>query len=154
MAHDQLGREQAGHTLDSVGLVGEAWLRLSASRDLRWASRPQFFAMAARAMRAVLVDHARARSTAKRGGGRVALTLDAARDAATEHSFEHLLAVDEALSRLAEIDSDACRAVECRYFAGLTLEETATALGLSLATLRRRWSFAKRWLRRELAGAA
>lgn len=160
LARRQLRRERRGHTLDSTALVHEAYLRLSGAGGLRPENRAHFFAIAARAMRAILVDHARARATAKRGGGAGVVSLDAldelegpgaSRCLVADHRAEQLLALDEALSRLAAVDVDACRTVECRYFVGLTLEEIATALDLSVGTVRRRWDFAKAWLHRELS---
>jgi RNA polymerase sigma-70 factor, ECF subfamily len=150
MARQSLARERPGHTLDSVALVNEAYLKLVDQRELRLANRAHFFAVAARAMRSLLIDYARARRAAKRGGGAAAVPLDDVADLIPAEQTDHLLALDDALSRLAEISEEACRTVECRYFTGLTLEEIAVVLGTSVATVRRRWSFAKAWLRREL----
>ena len=120
---------------------------------MQWQNRAHFFAIAARAMRSILVDHARARSAAKRNGGAVAVSLDDVPELMSDERAEHLIALDEALGRLAEVNDEACQLVECRYFAGLTLEESAVVLGLSVATARRRWDFAKVWLKRELGEA-
>jgi RNA polymerase sigma factor (TIGR02999 family) len=150
-ARRALQREAAGHTLQPTALVHEAYLRLVDQRPARFESRSQFFGVAARCMRQVLVDAARTRQAAKRGGGAQAVTLsdvDAA-GAAAERDVD-VIALDEALQRLAAIDPDQARLVELRYFAGLTLDETAAALGVSAATVSREWSVARRWLRREL----
>jgi RNA polymerase sigma factor (TIGR02999 family) len=153
VARRQLSHERTGHTLDSVALVHEAYLKLIVQGSVQWQNRAHFFAIAARAMRGILVDHARARSAAKRNGGAVAVSLDDVPDIMSDERAEHLIALDEALGRLAEVNDEACQLVECRYFAGLTLEEAAVVLGLSVATARRRWDFAKVWLKRELGEA-
>lgn len=150
LARRQLARERPGHTLDSVALVNEAYLKLVGHDGVRLQNRAHFFAVSARAMRAILVDYARARSAAKRGGGRVAVPLDEVAELISDEQAEHVAQLDEALARLAAVNEEASRAVECLYFGGLTLEETAEALGLSVATVRRRWSFAKAWLGRAL----
>jgi RNA polymerase sigma factor (TIGR02999 family) len=150
IARRSLSREQRGHTLDSVALVHEAYLKLVDQGDVRWENRAHFFAIAARAMRTLLIDYARARHAAKRGSGAAAVPLDEVAHFLPAEQADHLIALDAALTRLAEINEEACRTVECRYFAGLTLEEIAAVLDTSVATVRRRWSFAKAWLRREL----
>jgi len=151
VARRQLRNERTGHTLDSVALVHEAYLKLIVQEaGLQWQNRAHFFAIAARAMRSILVDHARGRAAAKRNGGAMAVSLDDAPDAAADQRAEHLLALDEALGRLSAVNDEAGQLVECRYFGGLTLDEAAVALGLSVATARRRWEFAKGWLKREL----
>ena len=119
-------------------------------RDLHWENRAHFFAIAARAMRSILIDHARTRCRLKRGGAAVPISLAAVAGAGLVDRDEHLLALDAALTRLAEVNEEACRVVEYRYFAGLTLEEVAAVLGTSVATVRRRWGFAKAWLHREV----
>ena len=146
-------RAQApGHTLQATGLVHEAYLRLVGQEGVEWQSRAHFFGVAGKAMRSILVDHARARGAAKRGGGGRQLTLGAA-DAAAEPAPEvDVLALDEALSRLAELDPEKTRLVELRYFAGLSIEETADVLGVSPATVKRQWQVARLWLKRELGG--
>jgi RNA polymerase sigma factor (TIGR02999 family) len=151
-----LRAQPAGHTLQPTALVHEAYLRL-VDRDgtgADWQDRCHFFAVAARVMRSVLVDHARARRTAKRGGGAHALTLDAAAAAAAaERSSDPGVDVellDEALTRLATLDPRQARVVELRYFAGLSIGEVAEALGVSHATVEREWKTARLWLRREL----
>lgn len=159
-ARRALRRETAGHTLSTTALVHEAYLRLVApgggAPGGAWQDRAQFFGIAAHLMRQVLVDHARTRNAAKRGGGAVAVTLGHARDVAapdagTDHAAD-VVAVHEALERLAALDPEQARLVELRYFGGLTLEETGAVLGVSAATVKREWAVARAWLRRELAG--
>jgi RNA polymerase sigma factor (TIGR02999 family) len=147
-------REGGAHTLQATALVHESYLRLVDLRQVEWRNRAQFFAIACTVMRRILVDHARARLTAKRGGGVVPITLaGAAHGGAQETDDVDLLALHEALERLAALDADQARLVELRYFGGLTIEETAEALGVSPATVKREWALARAWLRRELAGA-
>ena len=156
-ARRALRREAAGHTLQPTALVHEAYLKLVDQQPGRWQGRAQFFGVAARCMRQVLVDAARTRRAAKRGGGARPITLgDAEGLAATpaaegEAAGDDVLALDAALTRLAALDPDQARVVELRYFAGLTLDDTATTLGISPATVSREWTVARRWLRRELA---
>jgi RNA polymerase sigma factor (TIGR02999 family) len=139
-------RERRHHSLQPTGLVHEAYLRLAGSPELAWHSRAQFFAIAARVMRQVLVDHARRRRAAKREGCRVTLTEEAAPAAAPLD----VLDLEEALTELAELDARQARVVELRYFAGLAVEETAEALGLSARTVKREWQTARAWLQRRL----
>lgn len=153
IARRELARERPGHTLDSVALVHEAYLKLAGQGGLVWQNRTHFLAIAARAMRTILIDYARARATAKRGGGAAQLPLDEGLLLVSDDQLEELLALDEALGRLAEIDEQASQVVEQRYFAGMTLEEIAGVLNLSLATTQRRWAFAKAWLQQELREA-
>jgi RNA polymerase sigma factor (TIGR02999 family) len=151
-----LRREGDGHTLQTTGLVHEAWLRLDTQRDMHWESRSQFFAVAAQIMRRILVDHARRRHALKRGAAPKHVTLgavdreDRRSDAPTTLDPVDLLALDDALARLAELDAQKARLVELRYFAGLSMPEAAEALGVSLATVGREWAIARMWLRREL----
>lgn len=146
-------RESDVSTLQPTALVHEAYLRLVDQRA-PWHNRAQFFGVAAQAMRRVLVDHARARHAAKRGGGAPRITLgDAAAEqpGPTDDSAADVLALHDALTRLAAMDPDQARLVELRYFAGLTIEETAAALGSSPATVKREWAVARAWLHRELS---
>lgn len=147
--------EAPGQTLQTTALVHEAYLKLCApaggARGGRWENRTQFYAVAARAMRRILVDHARERLAAKRGGGALRLPLDAAAEAAAPVADAEVLAVDGALARLAEVDPELGRIVELKFFGGLTLEEIAGLLAVSPSTAWREWNAAKAWLQRELA---
>jgi RNA polymerase sigma factor (TIGR02999 family) len=151
MARRQLARERAGHTLDSVALVNEAFLNLVNQNGIALENRAHFFGVSANAMRRILVDYARARNAEKRGGGAQPVPLDDLEPVMPAAEAERLLALDAALERLAAVDEQAVQVVEHRYFAGATEEEAARALGISPATARRRWAFAKAWLARELA---
>lgn len=145
-----LRREGEGHTLQATALVHEAWLRLDGQHDARWESRTQFLAVAAQVMRRVLVDHARARRALKRGSGGTHVTLGDATAAVAPSDATDVLALDDALSRLAELDPRKARLVELRYFAGMSIPDAAAALGISPATVGREWAVARMWLRREL----
>jgi RNA polymerase sigma-70 factor (ECF subfamily) len=149
MARRYMRRERAGHTLQTSALVNEAYLRLAGQRDIEWQSRAHFFAVAARVMRHLLVDYARNQKYAKRGGGAQQVTLDEAAIVSTGRN-EQLLALDEALARLASIDNRKSRLVELRYFGGMSTEETAEVLGVSAITVKREWQKAKAWLYREM----
>jgi RNA polymerase sigma-70 factor (ECF subfamily) len=142
-------RQRRDHTLDATGLLHEAWLRIARGRAVDWKNRGHYFAVAARAMRSVLIDHARAKASRKRGDGRARISLNGlfVKD---ENRVIDLLALDEALRRLAERDEDAANVVEMRFFGGLTAEEAAISLGVSLRKVERDWEFARTWLRREL----
>lgn len=146
-----LRREATGHTLQTTALVHETYLRLVDQARVRVDSRAQFFGIAARIMRQILVDHARARNAAKRGGTSTVITLVEAMAVAGEPATE-VLALHEALERLSTFDPDQARLVELRYFGGLTIAETAMALGISPATTKREWAVASAWLRLELEG--
>lgn len=137
-------------TLRTTALINEAWLRMAAQEGLAFEDRSEFFAYASRVMRTVLVDHARHLSREKRGGGIVRVPLQD-NDLAVEQQAEFLLALDEALTRLASRAERACRVVECRYFGGLTEAETAEALGISDRTVRREWVKAREWLYQALS---
>jgi len=153
MARRQLARERREHTFDSGALVHEAFLRLN-DKPLPVEDRAQFFGVAAHVMRQVLVDHARARRADKRGGGGLPIAREDHEEIAplmTLPEAEQLLALDESLKGLAAVDAEAGRMAELRSFAGATEEEAALALGISPATARRRWAFAKAWLRRDMA---
>ena len=150
-------REDDGHTLQPTALVHEAWLRLGDQSGARWESRTQFFAIAAQMMRRVLLDYARTRHALKRGGGAVQVSLaDADRlDAApgaqsTPLDVVDMIALDDALLRLAALDPQKAQLVDLRYFAGLSIPEAAAVLGVSTATIGREWAIARMWLRREL----
>ncbi|MFL5617255.1 MAG: sigma-70 family RNA polymerase sigma factor [Gemmatimonadaceae bacterium] len=150
-AERAMRREGVEHTLQATALVHESYLRLVDQRRVEWRSRAHFFAIASTVMRRVLVDHARARLTAKRGGGVAPITLAGAeRGGVQETDDVDLLALHEALERLAVLDPEQARLVELRYFGGLTIEETAVALTVSPATVKREWALARAWLRREL----
>jgi RNA polymerase sigma factor (TIGR02999 family) len=147
-----LRRERPGHTLQTTDLIHEAYLRLVDQRNVRWQNRAHFFAIAAQIMRRILVDHARRRHRAKRGGSGIALPLDEGLVAAPEKSNVDLLALDEALERLEAIDFRQSQIVELRFFSGLSIEETAEVLGVSLTTVKDELQMAKAWLRREMGG--
>jgi RNA polymerase sigma factor (TIGR02999 family) len=153
IAHRQLRAERTDHTLSTTALVHEAYVKLVDQTRVQWADRAHFFAIASRAMRRILVDYARKRQAAKRGAGVRPLTLEDA-VAMTEERADTLLAVDEALTRLAELDERLGRVVECRFFGGLTEEETAAALRVTARTVRRDWAKAKGWLYQELHDVA
>ncbi|MDQ3555459.1 MAG: sigma-70 family RNA polymerase sigma factor [Gemmatimonadota bacterium] len=151
IAHQRLRNEPAGHTLDTGALVHEAYLKLADQERVDWQNRAHFFAVAARAMRRILIDYAVARKAQKRGGARHQVPLDEAMLVAEERSDE-LLALQNALVKLERVDERLVRTVECRYFAGMSIEETAAALGISPATVKRDWTVARAWLHRELSG--
>jgi RNA polymerase sigma factor (TIGR02999 family) len=140
-----LGRERPDHTLQPTALVHEAYLRLVDQSRVRWQNRAHFFGIAAKLMRQILVDHARANRAAKRGGTAFKLTLDDAAGVCEEGSLD-LVALDEALTRLAALDLQQGRIVELRFFGGLTIEEAAEVLQISPATVKREWITAKAWL--------
>jgi RNA polymerase sigma factor (TIGR02999 family) len=158
LAAQKLAHEKPGQTLQATALVHEAYARLVASgeaayRTQRWDSRGHFFAAAAEAMRRILIDRAREKRAQKRGGVRKKLNIDAV-DVATRATPDQLLAIDDALAKLAGVDPAAARLVELRYFAGLTVEEAGKALGIATATAYRHWRYARAWLHGELLGAA
>jgi len=148
-----LRREQAGHTLQTTALIHEAYMRLVDQRNVQWQNRAQFFGIAAQMMRRILVDHARTKKRVKRGGSDIKVSLADATMPVEERDLD-VIALDEALTRLAEIDEQQSRVVELRFFSGLTVEETAEVMGISPATVKRDWSMAKAWLHRELSGEA
>jgi RNA polymerase sigma factor (TIGR02999 family) len=167
MARRHLQRERAGHTLQGTGLVHEVYLRLAEKGPMPWASRAHFFCWASTMMRHILVDHARSRQAAKRGGGAELLSLDALREdhgtlpgiaAQAPDDAPDLIAIDQALRKLERLDPQQGRVVELRYFCGLSVADTAAALDVSPATVKREWVTARAWLLRELgragAGAA
>lgn len=146
-----LRREQVGHTLQTTALIHEAYVRLVDQRNVQWQNRAHFFGIAAQMMRRILVDHARTKKRAKRGGSNIKVSLADATVAAKGQDLD-VVALDEALNRLAKIDEQQSRVVELRFFSGLTVEETAEVMGISPATVKRDWSMAKAWLHRELSG--
>jgi RNA polymerase sigma factor (TIGR02999 family) len=146
-----LRREAPGHTLQTTALIHEAYIRLIDQRNVQWQNRAQFFGIAAQLMRRILVDHARTKKRAKRGGSNLRVSLNDAL-AVTKDSELDLIALDQALERLAQIDPQQSRVVELRFFSGLSVEETAEVLDVSPATVKRDWSVAKAWLHREISG--
>jgi len=144
-----LRRERPGQTLQPTALVHEVYLRLLQDSHLSWQNRAHFFGIAARSMRQILVERARARRAAKRGGGQIRVTLDPELMVAAPQPLD-LEVLDDALTRLAALDEDLARVVEIRFFGGLSIEEAAEALHVSPATVKRRWSLARAWLVREL----
>jgi RNA polymerase sigma-70 factor (ECF subfamily) len=152
IARRQMGRERPGHTLQPTALVNEAYLRLVDIRQLHWQNRAHFFAMAARLMRRVLVDYARSRRYQKRGGGAHKVSL-AEGMLVTEPRGPDVIALDDALEALAATDARKARVVELRFFGGLTVEETAEVLAVSVDTVMRDWKLAKVWLLREMGGS-
>ncbi len=143
-AQMQMARECAGHTLSATALVHEAYLKLAGPRDVPWAGRAHYYAAAAEAMRRILVDHARAKAAAIRGGPearRAAVELATLPDPSSPTESAGFLILDEAIARLESVDQDAASVVRLRYFAGLTIEETAAALGVSAPTVKRSWAF-------------
>jgi RNA polymerase sigma-70 factor, ECF subfamily len=143
--------ERAGHTLQPTALVHEAYLKLADQHRSEWHNRAQFMALAAQLMRRILVDYARQRLAEKRGGGAVAVELQDHLVEGQAAQSEEMLAVDEALARLGELDAQQAKVVELRYFGGLTVEETADALDISPRTVKREWAMARAWLSLELA---
>ncbi len=146
--------ERSDHTLQATALVHEAYLKLVDQRSARWQNRAQFFAIAAQLMRRILVDHARAHAAAKRGAGVTHVTLSELEQAGSPGPDLDVIALDDALDKLAALDARQARVVELRFFAGLSLEETSEALNTSAATVKRDWAMARAWLYRELGGAA
>jgi len=149
LAHYYMSRERAGHTLQTTALLNEAYLQLTDKTQLPWQNRTHFMAVAAQLMRRIMVDHARARHALKRGAGAIRVTLDETA-LVTEERAEELLALDEALEKLAEFDRRRCEIVEMRYFGGLNVEEIADVLKVHPNTVMRDWRAAKAWLYAEL----
>jgi RNA polymerase sigma factor (TIGR02999 family) len=147
-AHHMAG-EREDHTLQATALVHEAYIRLLGDREVKWANRAHFFAAAAEAMRRILIEHARAKQGQRRGGDRRKLPMHVL-DLATADDPEQIMALDEAISRLEREDSNAARVVRLRFYAGLSIEETAASLGISVRTVKREWSFARVFLFRIL----
>jgi len=152
IAGGQLRNERPGHTLQATALVHEAYLKLVDQRDVSWQNRAHFFGVAAQVMRRILMDYARGRIRDKRGGGLNRTTLDEALVVSADRASD-LVAIDEALSRLEALDARQAKIVELRFFGGLSVEETAEAMGISTPTVKREWAMAKAWLYRELSSA-
>lgn len=153
LAARKMAQESSGHTLQPTALVHEAFLRLVGDEDLeQWESRGHFFVSAAEAMRRILIDNARHKQSAKRGGERQRHELQEHDLVLQPDDFETLIALDEALTKLAALDTQLARLVELRYFTGLTVEETAQVLNVSPRTTKRNWAYARAWLRREMEG--
>jgi RNA polymerase sigma factor (TIGR02999 family) len=150
MAHRYMRQERPGHTLQTTALINEAYIRLVDHKGIRWKNRAHFYGVAAQAMRRVLVDYARTRGSAKRWGGMRRVDLDEAAAVAKKQA-EDLLALDDALTKLASIDPRKSMIVEMKYFGGMTAEEIAEAIGVSVPTINREWNPAKAWLLRELS---
>jgi RNA polymerase sigma factor (TIGR02999 family) len=145
-----LRRERPNHTLQTTALINEAYLKLIVQKEVAWESRTHFFALAANAMRQILVDYARTKNRQKRGGVMGKVDFDEALIIAADEKNIDLIALDEALTRLEKVDEQQAKVVELRYFSGLSLEETAEALHISRATAAREWAMARAWLHREL----
>jgi RNA polymerase sigma-70 factor, ECF subfamily len=154
IAARQLRLERDEHTLDPTALVHELYIRLVDQRRASWQNRAQFFGVAAQLMRRILVDHARSRLAQKRGGSRVLVTLKENLVQADQPGATEILGLDRALTRLSDLDPEQGRLVELRFFAGLTIEETAVVLGRSPRTVKREWQLARAWLFRELQRSA
>jgi RNA polymerase sigma factor (TIGR02999 family) len=150
LAAHYLKNERAGQTLQPTALVHEAYLKLLKDRPERWQNRAHFSAIAAHSMRQILIERARARDALKRGGGQPRVTFDEGLQAAVPESSIDMVALDAALTRLAELDAGQARIVELRFFGGLSIEETADAMGISPATVKRHWALARAWLAKEL----
>ena len=151
LARRYMRRERPDHTLQTTALVNEAYLKLNDQREVRWQNRAHFFGIAAQIMRRILIDHARKHAYAKRGGGAVHVPLDEAAVLTKERAAE-LVALDEALGRLAAVDPRKARVVELRFFGGLSVKETAEVVGLSEITVIREWNKAKTFIFKELRG--
>ena len=152
LAARYMRRERPGQTLQATALVHDAYLRMLRDSHLSWQNRAHFFGIAARSMRQILIERARTRGAAKRGGGRIRVTFDPGLIAAAQAPELDLEALDDALTRLTALDAELAGVVEVRFFGGLSIEETAEALNISPATVKRRWTLAKAWLARELRG--
>lgn len=153
LAHRYMRRENPGHTLQTTALVNEAFLRLIDQRSVRWQNRAHFFGIAAQIMRRILLNYARDQKRLKRGGGATPISLVEEDLKAPEKSID-LIALDEALNRLASVDERKARVVELRYFGGLAIEEVAEVLNVSPITVTRDWNMAKAWLAREIQNGA
>jgi len=152
IAQNQLAREAPGHSLNATAIVHEAYLRIESLDRIEWKNRAQFFAIAAQAMRRVLVNHAIARNAQKRGGGRTKVELESAQ-LFEDSDVLSVLALNQALERLEQLEPRQVRVVECRFFGAMNVEEIAAALEVSTATVKRDWAVARAWLQRELSDA-
>jgi RNA polymerase sigma factor (TIGR02999 family) len=151
MAARYLRRERPDHTLQPTALINEAYLRLVDQNSVTFENRAHFFGISANVMRRILVDHARGHQAAKRGGSAIKIPLDEAIHGSPKQEETDLVALDAALTRLATVDPEQSRLVELRYFAGLNIEETAQVMGISPATVKRKWTVSRAWLRREMS---
>ena len=152
LAHSYLARERPDHTLQTTALVHEAYVKLSDQRSVNWENRAQFFAISAQAMRRILLDNARRHTAAKRGSGGQRVSLEEVATLSSNAANESLIALDEALQRLATIDAEQSKIIELRYFGGLTIEETAQVLQISPSTVQREWTIARAWLYKAISG--
>jgi RNA polymerase sigma factor (TIGR02999 family) len=151
IAHAHMRKEGINHTLQTTALINEAYLKLVDQKNVQWQNRSHFFAIASKVMRRILLDYAKTRLRDKRGGGAIHVELEDAYNISVEKSTE-LIALDDALNRLAEVDPQKSQIVEMRHFGGMSVEETAEVLGIAPITVMRHWSLAKAWLRREIVG--
>lgn len=147
IAQQRMGGERRSHTLQATALVHEAYVRLLGRADVQWADRGHFFRAAAEAMRKILIDHARAKNADKRGGGKAALAITNVADLAADADSSGILALDDAMMRLEQVDAQAAAIVRLRFYAGMSEDAVAQALGISERTVRRDWAFARGWLR-------
>ena len=156
LAEQRMAGERAGHTLQATALVHEAYVRLVGAEPVPWAGRSHFYFAAAEAMRRILIDHARARAGPRRGGKRRRVAFSSVLDLAqaADEDLSQILILDEAISRLEKVSDSAAAVVRLRFFAGLSVEETAAALNVSAPTVKRNWTYARAWLSRELQGEA
>src|SRR5437667_5979699 len=152
LAHQYMKRENPGHTLQTSALVNEAFVKLVDQRDVQWQNRAHFFGVAAQLMRRILVDYARSRQYLKRGGGARHVSFEEAAIVSQERATD-VVALDDALTTLAAVDTRKAQIVELRFFAGLSIEETAEVLAVSPGTVMRDWTLAKAWLRKEMTGS-
>jgi RNA polymerase sigma factor (TIGR02999 family) len=150
IAHAHMRKESEGHTLQTTALINEAYLKLIKQKEFKWENRTHFFAVASKVMRHILLDYARTRTRSKRGGGAVHVEFDESFEVSDEKSAE-LIALDDALNQLAEIDELKARIVEMRHFGGMSVDETAQVLDIAPFTVMRHWNMAIAWLRREIA---
>lgn len=151
LAHAHMRKEAINHTLQTTALINEAYLKLIEQKNVQWQSRSHFFAISSKIMRRILLDHAKTRLRDKRGGGAVHVELEDSYNISIEKSTE-LIALDEALNRLAEVDPLKSQIIEMRHFGGMSVEESAEVLGVAPITVMRHWNLAKAWLRREIVG--